>query len=240
VAESKNVTFPEFLRITERMETNSSPVHARIAPSSDRRYAFAGGTPRATSRACFVSLILIFSFINVDTSAWGANSQMSKQPSCNDYQEQKTKLTPEQYRVTQEGATERPFQNAYWNNHEAGIYVDVVSGKPLFSSLDKFDSGTGWPSFTRPLRDDAIVKKTDHSFGMDRTEIRSKDGDSHLGHLFDDGPSPTGQRYCTNSASLRFVPVDHLAQEGFGEYLPLFGRPAPVKANSQKTPGAAE
>ena len=137
-------------------------------------------------------------------------------------EELKKKLSPMQYRVTQHEGTEPPFRNEFWDNHEAGIYVDVVSGEPLFSSLDKYDSGTGWPSFTRPLVPQNIRTKTDRTLGMTRTEVRSANADSHLGHLFDDGPRPTGQRYCMNSASMRFIPVRELAAQGYGEYLKLF------------------
>jgi len=134
----------------------------------------------------------------------------------------KRKLTPLQYAVTQREDTETPFRNIYWDNHEPGIYVDIVSGEPLFSSLDKYDSGTGWPSFTRPLEPANIHTKTDRLLGFSRTEVRSAHADSHLGHVFDDGPRPTGLRYCMNSASMRFIPASQLEIEGYGQYAQLF------------------
>lgn len=131
-------------------------------------------------------------------------------------------LDEEQFRVARCSGTEPPFRNAYWDNHRAGIYVDAISGEPLFSSLDKFDSGTGWPSFVRPLGDVPLVEKRDYTHGMSRVEVRSPTADSHLGHVFDDGPAPTGKRYCINSAALRFIPKEELAEAGYGEYAGLF------------------
>ena len=147
--------------------------------------------------------------------------------------ERKAKLTPLQYEVTQQAGTEPPFQNEFWDNKKPGIYVDVVSGEPLFSSLDKFDSGCGWPSFTKPVNDEEVVQRADNSLGMDRTEVRSKTADSHLGHVFDDGPGPTHARFCIDSASLRFIPVEHMSEAGYGYLLPPFIKAGLIKPSGQ-------
>jgi peptide methionine sulfoxide reductase msrA/msrB len=192
----------------------------------------------ATVCALAIGMLVCRSRVDAQVPAPGTNSQHSvlamhnfQKPS---KPELKKKLDTMQFAVTQESATEPPFRNAYWNNHLPGIYVDVVSGEPLFTSLDKFDSGCGWPSFSKPLSEAKVIEHSDTTLGMKRTEVRSKTADSHLGHVFDDGPEPTHLRYCINSASLRFVPVEKMEQEGYGKYLEPF-----IKAGLYKAPEPA-
>lgn len=156
-----------------------------------------------------------------NTMNQGSQSTNFKKPSDAELKEM---LTPLQYDVTQHEGTERPFKNEYWDNKKAGIYVDIVSGEPLFSSTDKYDSQTGWPSFTKPIDNGALTEKQDRKLFMVRTEVRSRIADSHLGHVFNDGPAPTGKRYCINSASLRFIPVEDLEKENYGQFLSLFNK----------------
>ena len=178
---------------------------------------------RSIKMAVALSVITGIAFLPKSVHAQGAAIPATPWAKPSD-SELKRRLSPLQYQVTQQAATETPFNNLYWNNHEAGIYVDIVSGEVLFSSLDKYESGTGWPSFTRPLVSANIKTGDDHTIGMERTEVRSAHANSHLGHVFDDGPRPTGLRYCMNSASMRFIPVAKLTDAGYGEYAKLFSK----------------
>jgi peptide-methionine (R)-S-oxide reductase len=208
-------------------------------PGATVPYCYRGAVPTRVMRLIIATGSVLSLLSILSTNAWSQTKRAPATPAAAPRRvyvkpadaELRKKLTRLQYSVTQNAATETPFHNEYWDNHEAGIYVDVVSGEPLFSSLDKYESGTGWPSFTRPLAPANIKTKTDRLLGFSRTEVRSAAADSHLGHLFDDGPQPTGLRYCMNSAAMRFIPVSRLEAEGYGQYLALFNAKASTKAS---------
>ncbi len=212
------------------------PSEPKLEPRSIRPTTFAAATVAA------LALVLVALGVAWGRSArrgngdpTGGRVMSTKQYTKPPVEQLRKSLTGVQFQVTQNAATEPPFDNAFWDNHQPGLYVDVVTGEPLFSSTDKFDSGTGWPSFTRPVEKGRVVEDDDRSHGMVRIEARSAGGGSHLGHVFDDGPAPTGLRYCINSASLRFIPVDKLEAEGYGAYRPLFGKDAHAAAAATPT-----